>query len=473
MTEWLADWQGDEAELSNALAILSFVSLETGSSDLRLALKTLEEHPTLSAAAFRLRGLEGFGLMMLYGPIVESVGSALPLDQTLVLLRVNSNDVDDLLRTHTPESVASHIRGLASAGLIAQAGGSASGLRLAVDYGSLGFQALRQAGPQAADVVYLGFSDAELRRQAVNAIAEHGPAALAMLEKYGEGEEFKDILRSYGPAIITPIARSDAAPEALAYLRSKPSETFGEYMAHSLLAVSKENGQAVIHMIHKDGLDRVSELGDSKLEFQQLLPLYDLIHLGKVLVRGQSPTSGEMAFGAIDAAFVVADVLSLATVQPEGAAASEVARAEVKASVREASKTLGAQAVEETMEASAEVAARQTSQTLSRRLARWWTVRAAGGTFEVLRKMPQALSRMSVREVVELGKPVCSKAGLRLAEFGPMRFLVGGVEIVKSIPPRKGIKYVSLQFAQAGVGWIGFKKMEEYLASRSAEGPNR
>ena len=37
---------------------------------------------------------------------------------------------------------------------------------------------------------------------------------------------------------------------------------------------------------------------------------------------------------------------------------------------------------------------------------------------------------------------------------------------VLRVPPEKGLKYVGLQFTQAGVGIVGFRKMEEHLSSR-------
>ena len=63
------------------LAVLCFVSLERGSSDLRSALRTFEHHGPLALEAFRRHGLEGFALVSLYGPILEAMGNALPLDQ--------------------------------------------------------------------------------------------------------------------------------------------------------------------------------------------------------------------------------------------------------------------------------------------------------------------------------------------------------------------------------------------------------
>ncbi len=272
--------------------------------------------------------------------------------------------------------------------------------------------------------------------------------------------------------MIPPIARADAAPEALALLKSKPRWSWSERLAHSVLALSGDSGQATIRLIKDDGLGRVAELEKSDVEFQQFLPLYDLLHLANVARRGHSPTSGEVAWALIDGCFVVADVLSLAAVQPEGVAASEAARAEVRAAVKQAAEAAGREAVESaTADATKALGRRGVAEGLeaasdSVRLARWWTVRAAGGTYQVLRRFPEALPKLTVPEIADLGRGLCAKAGLTLSTWGPLRFLKDGEEVVRRIPAEKGLKYLGLQATQATVGVVGLRKMEEHLASR-------
>jgi hypothetical protein len=55
---------------------------------------------------------------------------------------------------------------------------------------------------------------------------------------------------------------------------------------------------------------------------------------------------------------------------------------------------------------------------------------------------------------------------MRLSTWKPVRLLRDGVEVVFRIPPQRGLKYVGVQALQAGVGVVGFQKMEEHLASR-------
>ncbi len=475
VTELVDRWSGDPADLGDALALLAFINLEPGAADLRSALRALDDHGSLALEAFRTQGLDGFALVKLYGPVLGALGRALPLDQSLILLRVNASYVDELLRSHAPETAAGHLRHVAASGLVDQVGGSPDALRLVVEFGDRGERALAQAGPDAADVVFDDFADATLRNQAVEALAEHGPMALAMLDKYAADADFREILRANGPAVIPPIARADSAPEALALLKSKPRWNWSERLAHSVLNLSGDNGQATIRLIKADGLGRVADLEATDVKFQQFLPLYDLLHLANVARRGQSPTSGEMAWALVDGCFVVLDVLSLAAVQPEGVAASEAARAEVRTAVRRATTTVGRDAVgEATADATKALARRGLAEgvdaaTTSARMARWWAVRAAGGTYQVLRRLPEALPRLTVPEIADLGRTLCAKAGLGLSTWAPLRFLKDGKEILLRIPPAKGLKYLGIQATQATVGVVGFHKMEEHLASRRSQ----
>jgi len=478
VAELIQRMAGDEPALGDVLAVLNFISLENGSSDLRSALRTFDQHGPIALEAVRLHGLEGFALVRLYGPVLEALGDALPLDQSLILLRVNADYVDELLQTHRPETVAGHLRHVAAVGLVEATGGSPHALRLVVEQGEPGERALRRAGPDAADVVFGDFADAALRRQATGALASHGPMALAMLDKYATDTEFREILRAKGAAIIPPIAQADAGPETVAYLQSKTRRSFTESLALAVLFASGDNGQATIRTIKKDGLERVARLNDSQVRFYQFLPLYDVTHLGNVLRQGYSPTSAEMTWALVDACFVVADVLSLAAVSPEGAVAAEAVRSEVKASVREGIKSAGRGLATSGGESTGKALARQQavktveqaasegSAALSRRLARWWTVRSAGGMYQVLRRLPEALPQLSLTQVSQMAGPLCAKAGLRVSTWGPVRLLREGTEVVLRIPPSKGLKYLGAQALQAGVGVVGFRKMEEHLASR-------
>jgi len=454
VTDLIERWSGDPKDLNDLLVLLDFISLERGATDLRTALRTVDNHGPVALQAFRTQGPDGFALVCLYGPVLDALGPALPLDQALILLRVNSDYVDELLQSHRPETVAGHLRHAAASGLVDAVGGSPHGLRLAVEHGERGEQALRQAGPDAADVVYDDFAEPTLRGQAVEALAEHGSMALAVLDKYASDADFREILRAHGAAVIPPVAHTDAGPETLARLREKRKRSFSESVALSVLFLTGENGQATIRTIKNDGLDRVSALNDADVAFYQFLPMYDLLHLGNVLRHGYAPTAGEMTWALVDGCFVVADAVSLAAIQPEGVVAAEAARAEVKAAAREAAKTLGREAVEEATTSAAKAAAR-----------------AGAGTYQVLRKFPQALPRLSVIELTDLARPLCAKAGLRLSTWGPVRLLKDGKEFLLRIPPQRGLKYLGVQATSAGVGVVGFRKMEEHLASRRPRSP--
>ena len=310
VVELIEHLQDDPKALADALAVLDFIRLDDGTADLRQALRTLEHHRSLAIDAFRQMGPEGFALVTLYGPVLGAVDNTLPLDEALILLRVNTDDVDDLLQTRSPEAVASALRHVASAGIVEAVGGSPHALKLSIEFGDEGDQALRRTGGDAADVVYDDYSD-PLATQAVSALAQYGPMAAAMLTKYASDSDFREILRRHGAAIIPPVARGDVAPETLLMLQRKERRSFSESLAQEILALSGESGQATIRLIRDEGLNRVEELNSADIRFYQFLPLYDLVHLGGVMGRGHSPTRGEMAWALLDGCFVVADVLSL------------------------------------------------------------------------------------------------------------------------------------------------------------------
>ena len=210
----------------------------------------------------------------------------MPLDQSLILLRVNADFIDELLRTHRPETVAGHLRHVAAAGLIDAVGGSPNALRLVVEQGEPGERALRQAGPDAADVVFVDFDDPTLQRQAVSALGTHGLLALAMLDKYSQDPDFRQVLRTRARPSSRRSRRATPA-DTVAFLQSKTRRSFTESLALAALFASGDNGQAMIQTIKDDGLERVAELNQSEVRFYQFLPLYDVIHLGNVLGRGQ------------------------------------------------------------------------------------------------------------------------------------------------------------------------------------------
>jgi hypothetical protein len=478
MTSLIERMSGDERALGEVLAVLCFISLEQGPADLRSALQTLDRHGPIALDACRRHGLEGLALVSLYGSVLENLGDALSLDQSLILLRVNADYIDNLLRTHRPQTVAGHLRHVAAVDLNAAVGGSPHALRLVVEYGEPGECALRQAGSDAADVVFGDFTEETLRRQAVDALARHGSTALAMLDKYASDPDFCQILRTHGAAIIPPIAQADVGPEALTHLQSKSHRSFSESLALAVLFASGDNGQAAIRTIKNDGLARIAQLNQPGVKFYQFLPLYDVIHLGNVLRRGYAPTSSEMTWALVDGCFVVTDVLSLAAIQPEGAIASESIRGEVKAAVREGIKSVGSELASSGAETGGkslarhklanglEQAAAQGSSTVSRRLAEWWSVRSAGGLYGVLSRLPEALPQLNLAQISQVAAPLCAKAGMRLSTWRPIRLLRDGAEIVLRIPPERGLKYISAQAIQAGVGVVGFQKMEEHLASK-------
>jgi hypothetical protein len=317
-------------------------------------------------------------------------------------------------------------------------------------------------------VVYDYSSNKTDQARAVSAIAEHGAAALAMLTKYDDHEGFREILRRDGPGVIPPIASADASPEFLAELKAKEGRSTLENVAYAMTKFSGESGQQAIELIRRDGLDRAESLGSTETAYYEFLPLYDLLHLGDVVRQGYSPTRGEYAWAVVDAGFIIADVLFLTTLQPQGAVASEIARSEVKSVAKGAVRGAGQIAKEETAELASRIAVRRSAleaTDATARAARWWVVRSAGGLYETLKKAPAALARLDLREATEMARPFCARAGLRLSTWGPMRFVKQGEMLIRRIPPDRGLKYLALEGTQAGVGLAAIQKMEEHLSS--------
>ena len=252
-------------------------------------------------------------------------------------------------------------------------------------------------------------------------------------------------------------------------LQSKEHRTFAESLAKFALLASGDNGQASIRMIKEDGLERVASLNTSEIRFYQFLPLYDMLHLGNVLRRGQSPTSGEMTWALVDGCFVVADVLSLAAIQPEGAVAAEAVRSEVKAAAREGARSIGRELVER------RPGGKRRRQGRGRRDARPMRPAALALVGRPVGRRhlpgPPAPARGPSQDEPRPGRrrrpsPLCTKAGLRLSTWRPFQLLREGIEVPLRIPPERGLKYLAAQMMQASVGVVGFQKMEEHLASR-------
>jgi len=478
ISEIVATFDENEKDLADAFVILSLISLESGSANVRTAERTLERHGKLALDGFRILGAEGFSLVDRFGDVFREIGTSAPLDQVLILSRVNSDYLAELLRSHRPESVAHQLAHLFSVGpkLVEAVGGHPDALRLAIEHGDRGEKALLRAGPDAAEVIYGGFTNSDLQKKAVIAIGDHGAMAVAILDKYATDPDFRSILLQYGSDIIPPIAHADASPQLLAELQTKQNRSFKENLANLVLFASGESGQATIRQIKDDGLERVTSLNANELKFYQFLPTYDMLHLGNVLRSGYTPTSGEMAWALIDGCFVVVDALSLATIQLEGAVVSEAVRSEIKAVVREGAKVSGREVAGSAGESVGKKLTRIDPRLLkggteigeagAERLAKLWAVRSAGGTYQVLRRVPEALAMLPLARVVDLARPFCSKAGIRLTTWTPVRLWKDGVEVVSRIPPGRGLKYLAAQVTLAEVGFVGFKKMEEHLSSR-------
>ncbi len=163
--------------------------------------------------------------------------------------------------------------------------------------------------------------------------------------------------------------------------------------------------------------------------------------------------------------------------------AAEAVRTEVKAAAREGARSVGRELAEAGGESAAKslavarasreplaAGATAAAETASGRVARWWAVRSAGGVYPVLQRLPDALPRMSLTQVVDMARPLCMKAGIKPSSWKPIQLLKAGMAVPLQIPPERGVKFLAAQMVQASVGVVGFQKMEEHLASRRPRG---
>ena len=168
-----------------------------------------------------------------------------------------------------------------------------------------------------------------------------------------------------------------------------------------------------------------------------------------------------MTWAVVDGCFVVADILSLAAIQPEGAVAAEAVRTEVKAAARESVRSIGRELVETGSESAGKSLA---GRGCRRRVGGGCDGREMspasspagglsgppGGLYQVLQRLPEALPRMSLAQVAAMARPLCAKAGMRLSTWRPIQLLREGVAVPFRIPPERGLKYLAAQMA-AGV----------------------
>jgi hypothetical protein len=445
----------------SALEPLAFVDLSDGGESLRRALVLMERHGKLAMAACEEAGPAGLLLVGAYGPLLAELEPELGLSQSLAAVAVGADDLDELLATHRTRSLAHAMIHLNDRGLLADAASQRYAVRLAVEFADEGEQVLQSAGPHAAKLIYGRYPDGPLRNAVVRAIAQAGPAAAVAAEKCADSDGFRRIVERDGAAAVVAVAAAVSAEENRAFLAEKSDRTWSEAFALAALRLAGDSGEQTINLVARDGINRVRFLAEPSLEYYQLLPLYDLTHLGGVMFQGYRPTRGELAWAGLDAGLVAFDALSLLALQPEGAVAAETARAGAKSATKVAAKTAAREAVEHAAESVAQrVAGRATEQLVE-------TAASHAGR-QAVAAVEQAGSASSTR----LAGSLAHRIGVRLSRWEAPAFARTGCSLVMSLPARRANKYVAVNAAQAGVGVLAIEKMEEYLSTRRDPSPD-
>ena len=303
--------------------------------------------------------------------------------------------------------------------------------------------------------------------------------ALAMLDKYAADTDFQEILRGHGAGGYSADRPGRLWSRDACLPRGKSKRTLTESLALAALFASGDNGQSTIRTIKNDGLERVAELDRPASVTTSSCPCTTSFTWATCCEQGYAPTTGETTWALVDGCFVITDVLSLVALPARRGRRrrSSPQRGRrprcVKARRRSLAISSPAAANRPARLWSAtrphphsRQGASQGGSAAAQRLARWWSVRSAGGMYQVLKRLPEALPRLSLTQLAEMAGPLAAKAGLRLSSWRGVRLMKNGALVVLRIPPERGLKYVAAQAVQAGVGVVGIHKMEEYLKSR-------
>jgi hypothetical protein len=439
-----------------ALEPLAFVDLSDRGESLRRAANVLDRHGKLAIAATDELGPAGFLLVERFGPLIAALERDLGVRDSLTVVASALDDLDELSATHRTTSLAETILHLKHRGLLASAAGTRYGLRLAVEFGRDGERVLETVGPRAAEVVYGRYPEGHQRNAIVLAIAQGGVSAAVAAEKFAGSDAFRRIVARDGAPAVLAVSAACSAEEGREFLAAKTERTWSEGLALAALRLAGDTGEKAIRTIDRDGIARVQALAATDVEFYQLLPLYDLSHLGGVVLHGYVPTRGEFAWAGIDAGLIAFDALSLATLQPEGVAAAETVRATAKSGTKAAVKAGTRTVLEDATESLAARTVRTTAGDLARE-----------STEQFGKRVASAGQHSAEAASAELAESLARRSGIRLARWETLVSMRNGTTATLTALHRSRLtKYVTVNVAQAGVGLLAIHKMEEYLEGR-------
>jgi hypothetical protein len=484
----------------------------------------LRQAGRLSDDFTEIGGFPGLMLYCAYSPLLDILVPKLGLLSGYAIVQANAADLSELQDSYAVDEIArallpyssSNQRSLAVRDALAR---SSFGIRLLLEFGQDGADCLAATGPYGVDLLYTAYGESrELRRSVVRILVEGKLAAWDALQRYATNPKFREILlEDYAVAAVLQIERADQLAMWRSQYEMRPQNERTKFdSVVNILTGWNNTGEGEIDMIHERGAEYVNE----ELSVVELAPGYDVVRLVKLLGTGKIPTSAEWAWAAVDATFLVVDVVEIggavflvfATpgVPDEAAvialmAAQNAARANAKAVCRGGGRVLvqsvrrqlaseireelvkivvkeGPYTILEIAIAAARLGADKAGRAISEidlqaeahRIARdipkqtyFWALRSmAGGTLQResgARLLRSALQSSRLEDVAELMRPSLRFLGLRLVRSGPRS--VGGRVIpwTQLVPEGAICRAVEEELVQKSAGSLAISQLNDVL----------
>ncbi len=315
-----------QAEPDLCLACFPAVDLRPGPAALRRVARMIVEHGPRARDWVQARGLDGLLLADSF-PCYLQRPPPMELPVFLEILSQNQDDVAALVQAGRQEEIWPALAILVREdGLLPEqpAGEDAPPrgswltlacddehtLRFLLDYGTDGVRVLKQVWPDTyatgvtlPGLLYEGYrhegDPAELRAHAWQSLLDN---------PWGARQSFQMLLLmasrpGQDPATIHP--RCQQFRQLLGRLDHRVVAYLAEAEAAGSLTATR------YARLMERGLDELQAWSAPPSMMVEMLPLYDVVHLGWVLAKGYTPTHGEVVFACVDAGFTAWDIATL------------------------------------------------------------------------------------------------------------------------------------------------------------------